>query len=126
MSVFANRLELLAQMKAVARHEQERMAPQENIQVGALTICTAVRSAVWRNKQLRLSLKEFDILTLLAQHAGQALARREMFDILWAAGLASTERLVDQHIMRLRHKLGDGNELIETVPGVGYRLRVTR
>ena len=71
-----------------------------------------------------LSAKEHDLLAHLAANADRSVTRDELFASVWAdADLGSDSRTVDAHIRRLRNKLGDAAEIIETVRGVGYRCK---
>ncbi|MGN6755129.1 MAG: winged helix-turn-helix domain-containing protein, partial [Thermomicrobiales bacterium] len=68
-----------------------------------------------------LTLKEYDLLTLLASNPGRAFSREFLLERLWGDDYEGFDRTVDTHIMRLRKKLGDIGEKIVTVWGVGYR-----
>ena len=72
---------------------------------------------------VRLTLKEFDLLRLLLENQGRVYSRQQMLDLVWGTGFVGESRTVDVHIGTLRTKLGPCGEYIETVRGVGYRLR---
>jgi two-component system phosphate regulon response regulator PhoB len=76
-----------------------------------------------RNEQVKLTALEFRLITLLMENAGYVLERGRLLETVWGYGNNVTTRTVDTHVMRLRAKLGDSGEQIETVRGVGYRLR---
>jgi DNA-binding response OmpR family regulator len=81
---------------------------------------------VWRGEQLlNLTPTEFRLLTLFAQHPGQALSRRQILDAVWGYSAdVESERTVNVHIRRLREKIEpDASQpmLILTIPGIGYR-----
>lgn len=88
---------------------------------GPLLLCPESRTAIWREKPLQLTPKEFDLLALLAAHPGEALSRHRLMDEVWGADFMGDFRTVDCHIKNLREKLGDGAAIISTVWGVGYR-----
>ena len=71
---------------------------------------------------VRLSRKEYDVLRVLLGARGAVCTREQLLDEVWGATLFGSTRTLDVHIATLRGKLGDP-ELVETVRGVGYRLR---
>ena len=70
-----------------------------------------------------LSLKEVELLRFLTSHPGELLDRDMLFNEIWGYDYAGTTRTLDQHILRLRKKLGDEGACISTVYGGGYRYR---
>jgi two-component system phosphate regulon response regulator PhoB len=77
------------------------------------------------NKVMDLTITEFRILELLIGNPGQAFSREQIVDAARGEGYPVTDRSVDVHIVSLRRKLGRYGQLIDTVRGVGYRLRGT-
>jgi len=72
-----------------------------------------------------LTAIEFGILAALARDPGVVITRSALLDLVWGPGFAGEDHLVDLHVANLRQKLGDDGErsqLIEMVPGFGYRL----
>ena len=69
-----------------------------------------------------LTVKEYDLLLILARHPGRSFSRAYLLDQVWGEDYDGGDRTVDTHIVRLRRKLGDMGERISTVWGVGYRL----
>ncbi len=69
---------------------------------------------------MELTQKEFDLLRLFLKNSGRVFTRQNLLDQVWGEDYFGDERIVDTHIKNLRKKLG--NQLIETVRGVGYRL----
>lgn len=69
---------------------------------------------------MELTQKEFDLLRLFLKNPGRVFTRQNLLDQVWGEDYFGDERIVDTHIKNLRKKLG--NQLIETVRGVGYRL----
>lgn len=65
--------------------------------------------------------KEFELLTLLTAHPGRPFSREELLDRIWKDDLEVTDRTIDTHVQRLRKKLGDRADAIQTVWGIGYR-----
>ena len=122
-------LELAARIKARLRRagefENERIRPME---VGNLFLDPAARKASFNGREVSLTKKEFDLLLLLARHAGQALDRETIRRNLWPENrLYKWSRTIDVHIQHLRSKIEPHPRqprYIVTVPGVGYCLRV--
>lgn len=113
--------ELAARIHAVLRRATGQTEAEAPIRRGALVMKPAERTAEYGGRPLALTPKEFDLLALLAAHAGQAFSRERLLDRIWGSDYAGDTRTVDSHIKNLREKLGDGSSLILTVWGVGYR-----
>jgi two-component system OmpR family response regulator len=115
--------ELLARLRALVRR-----APAERptlLEAGDLHLDPAARRA-WRGKtELELSAKEFALLELLLRRRGEALSRGQLLEGAWELGFESRSNLVDVYVRYLRDKIDRpfGRHSIETVRGVGYRLR---
>ncbi len=75
-------------------------------------------------ERVDMSPKEFDLLIYLAENAGRALSREQILNAVWNFDYFGDVRTVDTHIKKLRLKLGDKSELIQTVRGLGYRFEV--
>jgi two-component system OmpR family response regulator len=115
--------ELLARLRALARRvPHERPAVLE---VGDLRLDPATRRA-WRSgAELDLSAKEFSLLALFMRRAGDTLTRNELLDGAWDMAFESRSNIVDVYVRYLREKVDRpfGAHSLETVRGVGYRLR---
>ena len=70
-----------------------------------------------------LTIRELGLLKEFAAHPGEVLSRDTLLDEVWGMDYAGGTRTLDQHIVQVRRKLGQSGDLIETVRGVGYRLR---
>ena len=113
--------ELLARVKAVLR----RRTPHLNrvVPVGDTTIDTATREVRVGERQLDLSVREYDLLHFLAAHADEVVLRQRLLDEVWGYNFFGDENNVEVYIRYLRQKLGDADHRrIQTVRGVGYRL----
>ena len=75
-------------------------------------------------ERVDMSPKEFDLLIYLAENAGRALSREQILNAVWNFDYFGDVRTVDTHIKKLRLKLGDKSEFIQTVRGLGYRFEV--
>jgi two-component system phosphate regulon response regulator PhoB len=93
------------------------------LRVGDFTLDELRHEIRVRNQLVNLTALEFRLITLLMENSGFVLERDRLLDRVWGYGSNVTTRTVDTHIMRLRSKLGDAGAAIETVRGVGYRLR---
>ena len=113
--------ELVARVQAVLRRTSSPAEGQMTIRRGPLVISPEQRSATWKERALSLTPKEFDLLTLLAAHPGQAFPRERLLDRVWGADFEGDIRTVDSHIKNLREELEDGAGMIATVWGIGYR-----
>ena len=116
-------LELAARLRALARRD-DRARPTV-LSEGDLKLDPATRRA-WRgDTELQLSPKEFALLELFLRHSGVVLTRSQIIDAAWDFAYEGTSNVVDQYVTYLRRKvdLPFGRHDIETVRGMGYRLR---
>ena len=74
-----------------------------------------------KEKQLEFTKMEFDFLKLLAESPNRAFSREEILNKVWGYQNYPTTRTVDTHVLQIRQKIGE--EWIETVRGIGYRLK---
>jgi DNA-binding response OmpR family regulator len=114
--------ELIARIRAVTRRTAARPQDGTPLNVGALVVDTRARRAQLAGRELELTPKEFDLLTALASDAGAAISRRRLLEEVWETNWYGSAKTIDVHVASLRRKLGDPG-LIETVRGVGFRLR---
>lgn len=115
--------ELIARIKAVARRVQSPAPPAASaVTVGALTLDPDRHHASCAGRDLDLTPIEFALLACLLRAPGRVFTRDQLLDEAWPDGGCVTDRTVDAHIKGLRRKLGS-DDYIETVRGVGYRLR---
>ncbi len=115
--------ELLSRVRALARREKRTLAP--SLQVGELTLNPSTQEAFIEKKKMDLTLNEFRILEFLMTHSDRVLTRQKIIDHLWDAQLDQFSRVMDVHINNLRNKLKayKHGPTLETIRGVGYRLR---
>lgn len=118
--------ELLARMRAVVRRDRGELGPKPvELTVGSLTISSANRSATVEGEPVALTSAEFDLLAVLAQHAGRVLSREQLLRLVRGNDAETFDRAVDVQVSRLRQKLSvrpSGATLIRTVRGMGYML----
>ena len=115
-------MELTARVRAVLRRKEPAVSPTE-YRIGQLVLSPDKREATAAGQNLSLTMKEFSLLCLLAENEGKVLTRACLLDQVWDLGSEPENRTLDVHIRSLRAKLGACGALIETVRGVGYRLK---
>ena len=76
------------------------------------------------NKNINLTLKEYEVLCLLLKNSGTVLSRTQLLNQVWGYEFDGESRTVDVHIRTLRQKLGTAGDLVETVRGVGYKINI--
>ncbi len=119
-------LELAARLRALARRD-DRARPVL-LTSGTLKLDPAAKRA-WRGDvELDLSPKEFSLLELFLRNPGVVLSRSQIIDAVWDFAYDGTSNIVDQYVTYLRRKIDRpfGRDDIETVRGMGYRLRQPR
>jgi two-component system alkaline phosphatase synthesis response regulator PhoP len=93
------------------------------IKAGPLTIDKEKYSVSLAGTQIVFPKKEFEILAYLASHPGKVFHRDKILSDIWGSEIFVVERTIDVHIRKIREKLGDYADLIETIKGVGYRFK---
>jgi two-component system phosphate regulon response regulator PhoB len=113
--------ELLLRIAAVLRRAHSEPASPQAFRFGVLHVdCDAHR--VWvAEQEIELTALEFKLLTTLYERRNRVQERAVLLEDVWQMDAGITTRTVDTHIKRLREKLGQAGEYIETVRGVGYR-----
>ena len=113
--------ELLARIHAVMRRLEPRKIDRR-LSVNGLEVDPRARRATLDGRDLPLTPREFDLLALLASEPGAAISRDRIFEEVWKTRWFGSSKTMDVHVAALRRKLGDPG-WIETVRGVGFRLR---
>ena len=114
--------ELLARIRVQLRKASQPIAQAETqLQAGELTL-NLLTHQVWVGEtEIELSAREFILAETLVRHPMQVMSRQQLLDRIWGYDYDPSSNVVDVYIGHLRRKIG--NNLIETVRGVGYRLR---
>jgi DNA-binding response OmpR family regulator len=121
--------ELVARIRAVLRRSSSVAESSDVIRHGALLIDKPRRMVTVNGNEIVLTRTEYDLLTLLASSPGRVYLRAELLERLQGDSFEGVERTIDVHVHNVRAKLapaGDQSQWIETVHGVGYRLRNQR
>lgn len=116
--------ELVSRVRAILRRSNPG-GPNDKIRVGPLMIDSENYEAFRNGEKMILTLKEYELLKALASSPGRVLSRDFLLDRIWGHEYFGETRTVDVHIRHIRQKLGDDASMIETVRGVGYKLKET-
>src|SRR5262252_3797129 len=111
--------ELMARVRAVLRRVEDEAG--ERYEDGRLTIDFADVRVLCNGTNIKLTNKEFQLLSVLAKKRGRVITRQQLLDQVWGYSYYGDARTLDVHIRRLRQKLDSCGDCIETVVGVGYR-----
>jgi two-component system KDP operon response regulator KdpE len=114
--------ELLARVRAGLRHGVQVRGSAPVVRAGALEIDLGLRTVVLAGEPVRLSPKEYDLLSELALNLGRTLSHAELLEAVWGSARADIQYL-RVYIAQLRQKLGA--ERIVSEPGIGYRLQAS-
>lgn len=119
---------LIARVQAMLRRKQEKITRQqrpdkETIRIHSMVIHAGRHEVLVEGKQVHLTATEFTILEQLAGRPGWVYSRQQIIDKIRGYDYLITPRAIDVQIFGLRKKLGDMGNFIETVRGIGYRLK---
>ena len=120
--------ELAARVQALVRRRRPAMPSERDgvIRVGLLTIDPARREVTVGSGAVELTTLEFAILEALGRDPGVVLSRQQLLDAAWGVDFQGDDHVLEVHVGNLRRKLGDdpaSSRYLETVRGIGYRLR---
>ena len=120
-------MEMVSRVRALLRRAPSRAvastAVSDVMNLGPLSLSPSRHEASLEGKPLNLTVREFDLLSFLMRSPGVVFNRETLLQRVWGWDFDGGSRTVDVHVQTLRQKLGDHADLIETVRGVGYRLR---
>jgi DNA-binding response OmpR family regulator len=119
--------ELLARVRALLRRTRKQGHALAKLKLGDVEIDLVRQTAARGRKQIHLTAKEFSMLRLMAEAAGEPVSRERFLDVVWGYTSFPTTRTVDNHIASLRAKLEknpDAPRWLKTVHGVGYKLEI--
>ncbi|MGI6377917.1 MAG: response regulator transcription factor [Bacilli bacterium] len=112
-------LELMSRVAAKTR----RFKRKKVFDVNGVILDVNSRTCLVDNKDVELTNKEFDILTLLLEKDGDVATREELFQTIWESDQIVESRTLDMHIKSIRSKFGDKHKMIKTVYGLGYKIQ---
>lgn len=113
--------ELVLRAQAILRRRAPGEVDAEVLECGDLRVERASHRCLVGGTEVTLTAKEFRLLETLMSRPGRVFSRERLLDDVWGSDITVTPRTIDTHLKRLREKLGNSGELIETVRGVGYR-----
>ena len=111
--------EVIARVRAVLRRSEKETTPK--YEDARLSVDFADMRVMCEGNDVKLTRKEFALLSHLIQNTGRVATRQQLLDNVWGYSYFGDTRTLDVHIRRLRQKMGDCGSSIETVVGVGYR-----
>jgi len=113
-------MELMARIRTALRHAGRR--EEGSYRVGTLFVDPGRHIVKDGEREVSLTLKEFQLLCLMLRRQGTVFTRDELLNTIWGYDFDGASRTVDVHIRTLRQKLGESGEYIETVRGMGYKI----
>ena len=117
--------ELMARMRAALRHRMQRNAETPVLRVRDLEIDAVRHKATRTGVELKLTPKEFELLSFLAKNAGRVLTHRQILTAVWGIAHTADTQYLRVYVGQLRQKIearADDPQIILTEPGVGYRI----
>ncbi len=116
---------LMARVRAVMRRvpKKDSTESQEELTVGPLYINFRTYDVMLNNEKLHLTPSEFKLLGIMIQNQGRVLTRDNLIENIQGEGVNVIGRTIDTHVFGLRKKLGSWGDRIETIRGVGYRVK---
>ncbi len=114
--------ELYMRIRRVEWNHSE-FAQQEHLKMGPLYIDLAAHEVSIDGRPHQLTHQEFALLSFLCQNRGRVFSRRQLLERVWGVDYYGSSRTVDIHVRRLRMKLGHSVGNLETVRGVGYKMK---
>lgn len=115
--------ELSARIAAHLRRDERSHAKTSVLTSGELLVNLTQRRIFYREKEIEVSRREFDLIEFLLANAGQVFDRERIYEQLWGLDAEGSADVIKEHVRRIRAKLHNatGQEYIETVWGVGYK-----
>ena len=116
--------ELLARIHALLRRPPQSISTK--IKIGDITILPEKRKVYWLDEEVKLTLREYELLEFLATHPNQIINREQIIDKVWDTNYNAFSNVIDVHMKNVRKKLkiAEDNPLIETIRGIGYRMNI--
>ena len=117
---------LIARIKHVIRQSDAKSADKNQAQrvtLGAIEIVPSQHIVRVNKQEVFFPKKEFEVLWYLASHSEEFVSRETLLNAIWGSEVHVVDRTVDVHIRKIREKLGKYADYIETIKGVGYRMR---
>ncbi len=113
--------ELIARIRVQLRKKFGGTTEKPSLEQSGVSMDLKTREVLFEGRNIELNRMEFELLHFLLRHPNTVFTRQELLDKVWGMDSFPTTRTVDTHILNLRNKLS--SQLIETIRGVGYRLK---
>ena len=115
----------LARVRALLRRSQGETVEQQGdkYEIGELKVDAQSYQVTCGKKDVQLTPSEFRLLLALVKNRGRVLTRERLIDLVQGEGVTVVDRTIDTHIFGLRKKLGKCSDVVETIRGVGYRVK---
>jgi two-component system phosphate regulon response regulator PhoB len=94
-----------------------------SIEIGELKLVSEEHQVTCDNKSVQLTPSEFKLLFALMKNGGRVLTRERLIHLVQGEGVTVVDRTIDTHVFGLRKKLGKCADVIETIRGIGYRVK---
>ena len=120
--------ELTARVKAILRRVKESFEANDVVETKTVVVDPLKHKVFVRGEEIKLPLKEFDLLLYLSQNPGRVLTREQIIDRIWGHDYFGDTKTLDVHIKRIRSKIEknpNNPEIIQTIRGLGYKFQVT-
>ena len=117
--------ELMARMRAAIRHRMQSRDEKANLRVGDLEIDIPRRRIARSGEEVKLTPKEFELLTFLVRHAGKVVTHKQILTAVWGPAHTEDTQYLRVYIGHLRQKVEqnpDDPKIVTTEPGIGYRV----
>ena len=117
--------ELMARLRAALRHRTQAQPESAIMRIGELEFDTDRRRVTSKGAEIKLTPREFDLLALLARHAGKVMTHKQLLTAVWRPAHAQDTQYLRVYVGQLRQKIEDDPEepaIILTELGIGYRL----
>lgn len=116
--------ELVLRVRNILRRTRAGASERGSVvRIGNVQVDKDAHAVTRDGKPLELTATEYKLLVTLADRRGRVQSRAQLLELVWESAPDIQTRTVDMHVQRLRAKLGDAGDLIETVRGFGYRLK---
>ena len=115
--------ELIARIRALLRRPQQSLPTI--LKIGDIELDPSTRRVTVNGKEVKLTVKEFALLEYMMRNPNQVINRNQILDSLWGFDFDSFSNVVDVHMKNLRKKLNNRrNKVLETVRGIGYKMKI--
>ena len=116
-------MKLIARVKSNLRKAVADSDVKEILTIGMIVIDKNKYKIFLNGDETFFPRKEFELLTYLCENPGKILTRSAILQNVWGSDIYVVDRTIDVHIRKIREKLGNDSEMIETIKGVGYRMK---